>query len=109
MQTETLLQASVRTDQTATTACREAKAFENIGDYDRAREALAPFWNQVGERPRIEGMTPQEQGEVLLRAGALSGWLGSSGQVSGAQQFAKDEWGIDYCWVGRRIRKWPRN
>lgn len=90
MQTETLLTASVRTDQTATSACREAKAFENIGEYDRAREALTPFWNHVGERPRIEGLLPQEQAELLLRAGTLSGWLGSSEQVSGAQQFAKD-------------------
>src|SRR2546423_5824786 len=90
MQTETLLQASARAGQTATTACREAKAFENIGEYDRAREALAPFWNQVGDRPRIEGLPPHEQAELLLRAGALSGWLGSSGQRVGAQQFAKD-------------------
>src|SRR2546421_8415816 len=90
MQTETLLQASARAGQTATTACREAKAFENIGEYDRAREALAPFWNQVGDRPRVEGLPPQEQAELLLRAGALAGWLGSSRQVSGAQQFAKD-------------------
>ena len=90
MPTETLLRTSTRTDQTATAVCREAKALENIGEYAKARDALAPFWNQVGERPRIEGSSPQDQAELLLRAGSLSGWLGSSGQVASAQQFAKD-------------------
>src|SRR5437660_545856 len=90
MPTETLLKASVRADQSAMAACREAKALENIGEYAKARDALAPFWNQVGERPRIEGLSPKDQAELLLRAGSLSGWLGSSGQVAGAQQFAKD-------------------
>ncbi len=90
MQTNTLLQASARTDQTAAAACRQAKAFENIGEYERAREALAPYWSQVGERPNTEGLEPLDQAELLLRAGALSGWLGSSGQKPGAQQLAKD-------------------
>jgi len=31
-----------------------------------------------------------EQADVLGRVGALSGWLGSSGQVAGSQEFAKD-------------------
>jgi tetratricopeptide (TPR) repeat protein len=90
MQTGTLLEASVRAGQTAAAACREAKALENIGEYERAREALAPFWSEVGERPNTEGLEPLDQAELLLRAGALSGWLGSSGQKPGAQQLAKD-------------------
>lgn len=62
----------------------------SVGDYEAAREALAGLWGGIGERPEIEGLPPRGQAEVLLRVGALSGWLGSSGQVPGAQGFAKD-------------------
>src|SRR5258707_3768305 len=62
----------------------------SAGDYEAAREALAGVWSRIGERPRTEGLAPKDQAEVLLRTGALSGWLGSSGQIPGAQGFAKD-------------------
>ena len=90
MQIGSLLKESVRAGQTAAAACREAKALENIGEYESAREALAPYWSQVGERPNIEGLETMDQAELLLRVGALSGWLGSSGQKPGVQQLAKD-------------------
>jgi tetratricopeptide (TPR) repeat protein len=62
----------------------------SAGNYEAAREALGELWRGVGNRPEIEGLPPTEQAEVLLRAGALSGWLGSSSQAPGAQGFAKD-------------------
>ena len=70
--------------------CAAAKELETAGDYEGAVEALADIWSGVGERPRIEGLPEKTQAEVLLRVGALSGWLGSSGQIPGAQGFAKD-------------------
>jgi tetratricopeptide (TPR) repeat protein len=70
--------------------CRAAKALASAGDYEAAREALGDLWGGIGERPQIEGLSPIDQAEVLLRVGALSGWLGSSSQVPGAQGFAKD-------------------
>src|SRR5712691_4736976 len=76
--------------QDAGAKCRAAKALASAGDYEAAREALGDFWRGIGERPQIEGLSPNDQAEVLLRVGALSGWLGSSSQVPGAQGFAKD-------------------
>ncbi len=38
----------------------------------------------------MEGLSLQTAGEVLLRAGALTGWLGSAAGVEGAQESAKD-------------------
>lgn len=93
METKTLTKsagAADRSERDADAKCRAAKALENAGDYEAAVEALAGLWSRIGERPRIEGLPPNQQAEVLLRVGALSGWLGSSGQVSGAQEFAKD-------------------
>lgn len=93
METEILLnpqRVAVRTGQTVAGVCREAKELENIGDYEAARDALTPFWDGIGERPRIDGLAAVDQAELLLRVGTVSGWIGSAGQVSGAQQFAKD-------------------
>src|SRR6266567_5966894 len=70
--------------------CAVAKELENSGDYEAARAALEDLWDGIGKRPRLKGLTPQDQAELLLRIGALSGWLGSSAQFSGAQEFAKD-------------------
>lgn len=70
--------------------CRAAKELGSAGDYEAAREVMGEIWDGVGHRPRLEGLSPKDQAEVLLRAGALSGWLGSSGQVPGAQGFGKD-------------------
>ena len=76
--------------QDAGAKCRAAKALASAGDYEAAREALGGLWGGIGERPDIEDLLPKDQAEVLLRVGALSGWLGSSSQVPGAQAFAKD-------------------
>jgi len=70
--------------------CRRAKALEEAGEYEAARAAMAPFWQRIGERPDVEGMGPLVRADVFLRAGTLSGWIGSSQQITGAQEFAKD-------------------
>ncbi len=70
--------------------CLAAKELENAGEYEGAREALADLWAGIPERPQVAGLPAEDQAEVLLRVGALSGWLGSSGQMPGTQEFAKD-------------------
>ncbi|HVF56330.1 MAG TPA: tetratricopeptide repeat protein [Pyrinomonadaceae bacterium] len=70
--------------------CRLASEFIHIGQFEGAREALGELWQGVGKRPRIEGMEKGIAAEVLLRCGSLSGWIGSSRQVNGAQEAAKD-------------------
>lgn len=63
---------------------------QNRGEYEAACEALGGFWRGIGKRPEVGSLSAAEQAEVLLRVGTLSGWLGSSGQIPGAQEFAKD-------------------
>ncbi|MBV9959097.1 MAG: hypothetical protein JO360_11785, partial [Acidobacteria bacterium] len=70
--------------------CRFARQQEEAGDYEAARRIMSPFWQEVGTRPRLEGLSEAAQAEVLLRSGALSGWLGSANRVAGSQEIAKD-------------------
>lgn len=70
--------------------CRLAKELEEAGNYEGARSAMAGLWQRVGERPMLKGMDEKTVCQVLLRAGALTGWIGSSMQVEGAQEIAKD-------------------
>ncbi|MGB8508462.1 MAG: helix-turn-helix domain-containing protein [Pyrinomonadaceae bacterium] len=70
--------------------CRVAADLIHGGQYEAACEALGELWRGVGERPDSEGMTERATAEVLLQVGALSGWIGASQQIVGAQDKAKD-------------------
>lgn len=70
--------------------CRVAADLIHTGQYEAAREALGDLWRGIGERPNVAELDEQATAEVLLHAGALSGWMGVSGQVTGAQDAAKD-------------------
>ncbi|MDT4895289.1 MAG: two-component system, NtrC family, response regulator AtoC [Acidobacteriota bacterium] len=70
--------------------CRLSKELEEAGNYEAARNALGELWQRIGERPRVEGLDPHIAAEVLLRAGSLAGWIGSSQQIEGAQETAKN-------------------
>jgi DNA-binding NtrC family response regulator len=77
-------------DERARLRCRLAEELEQRGQYEAARSALAELWQGICMRPMIDGLDEQTAAEVLLRAGALSGWLGSASQIVGAQEAAKD-------------------
>lgn len=70
--------------------CRMSRAFEEAGDYEKAREALGSLWQRVGDHPNVDGLAPDEAAEVLLQAGSLTSHLGSVKQVGGAQEMAKN-------------------
>lgn len=70
--------------------CRLAKELEEAGNYEAARNALGQLWQRVGESPRLEGLDQHTTAEVLLRAGALSGWLGSAERLESAHLIAKN-------------------
>lgn len=70
--------------------CALAKEQAEAGEFEIARSTISEFWGRVGERPRLQGLDDVARAEVLLRAGALSGWIGSARQISGAQEIAKD-------------------
>ena len=74
----------------AQSVCARAKELEEAGEFEDARGEMSEFWQRVGEPPRVEGLDEIARAEVLLRAGALSGWIGSARQITGAQEIAKD-------------------
>ena len=77
-------------EQRALARCKLAKQFEEVGNYEAAREAMGDLWTGIGAAPNVEGLTESTRAEVLLTVGSLTGWLGSTKQVEGAQQAAKD-------------------
>lgn len=70
--------------------CQRAKELEEGGEFKRAQQILQPLWERIGERPSTDGLPEPIKAELLLRAGTLTGWLGSARQVEGAQETAKD-------------------
>ena len=70
--------------------CAQAKEQEEAGNFEAARQLLQGFWHRIGERPETKGLDEGARAEVLLRAGTLTGWIGSAQQIPGAQETAKD-------------------
>jgi tetratricopeptide (TPR) repeat protein len=70
--------------------CAQAKEHEEAGDFEAARQELSGFWSRVGARPELKGLDDSARAEVLLRAGTLTGWIGSTKQIPGATEIAKD-------------------
>ena len=70
--------------------CELAKDFENKGEYEEAREVLSGLWPRMDQRPKVTGLDRGVAGELLLRAGVLTGWIGSSEQIADAQERAKN-------------------
>lgn len=77
-------------DERALLRCQLAEELEHRGQYEAARNALGELWQGVGQRPTLDELTDLTTAEVFLRVGTLSGWLGSSSQIVGAQEAAKD-------------------
>lgn len=77
-------------DERASLRCSVAKQFEEVGNYDAARDALGELWGEFGESPRVEDLNAQSSAEVLLRVGTLIGWIGSTHQIEGSQEMAKN-------------------
>src|SRR5438270_13199194 len=75
---------------TAKLRCEVSRAYEEAGDYERAREALGELWHRVGERPAVDGLAPDVAAEILLQAGRLTSSLGGAKDVGGAQEAAKN-------------------
>jgi tetratricopeptide (TPR) repeat protein len=81
---------SLTPDTDALLRCRAAGEFIDRGQYEAARAALGDLWPGANRRPNVEGFAGRTAAEVLLQAGALSGWIGASRQIQGAQASAKD-------------------
>lgn len=70
--------------------CQLSKQLEETGNYDAAREAMGELWRGVGHRPALDDLEQETAADVLLRAGVLTGWIGSVKQIEGAQETAKN-------------------
>src|SRR5436853_3453494 len=77
-------------DERARLRCQLAKELEDVGNYEAAREAMGELWSRIGEHPKLDGLDEATAAEVLLRAGILTGWVGSVKQIEGAQETAKN-------------------
>jgi tetratricopeptide (TPR) repeat protein len=77
-------------DERAELRCQLAKQYEDVGQHEAAREAMGELWQRVGEHPNVEGLEQRTAAEVLLRAGVLTGWIGSCNQIAGAQETARN-------------------
>lgn len=70
--------------------CQLAKQLEQAWNFEAAREAMGELWQRVGDLPDVQGLNEQAKAEVFLRAGALTGWIGSTRQIDRAQETAKN-------------------
>jgi CheY-like chemotaxis protein len=70
--------------------CELAKHLEDTGNYEAAREAMGELWSRVGEYPQLDDLDQATAAEVLLRAGTLTGWIGSAKQIKESQEIAKN-------------------
>lgn len=81
-------------EERARLRCRLAKSLEDAGNYEGAREAMGELWSQVGRPPALNGLGHETAAEVLLRAGALTGWIGNARQIGGSQEAARNLLGL---------------
>ena len=81
---------SLPKDKRAQLRCQLAKELEDVGNYEAAREVMGELWSRVGEYPVLDGLEEETAAEVILRAGTLTGWIGSIKQIEGAQETAKN-------------------
>ena len=71
-------------------SCEVAKELEYSGEYEQARQVLRSFWPGIGERPNTEGLDPSTAAESLMRAGVLTGIIGSKNQIADSHETAKN-------------------
>jgi tetratricopeptide (TPR) repeat protein len=86
----TLDNPDLNVNDRAELCCEVTRELENRGEYEEARKVLSDYWPRIGEAPKLAGLEPNTAGEVLLRAGVLTGILGPYRQIPDAQETAKD-------------------
>jgi tetratricopeptide (TPR) repeat protein len=77
-------------DSRAELCCEATRDLENRGAYEEARKVLADYWARIGEPPKLDGLQDITAAELLLRAGVLTGIIGSQRHIPDAQETAKN-------------------
>jgi tetratricopeptide (TPR) repeat protein len=81
---------SLSVNSRAELCCEAAKALEYKGEYEKAQKLLSDYWPRIGERPKVAGLDQTTAADVLLRAGVLTGFIGSKHEIAEAQETAKN-------------------
>lgn len=69
---------------------RELFVLERSGKFDQAYNELSGIWDNVTARPHVEGLDNRMTADILLRCGALIGFLGHSRQIPTAQDQSRN-------------------
>ncbi len=85
-----ILNPKLSPNERARLRCELAKLLEEARNFEAAREAMGELWQRAGERPILEGLDQLTAADVLLRSGALTGYIGSTKQIASSQGMAKD-------------------
>jgi tetratricopeptide (TPR) repeat protein len=86
----TLENPSLSVNDRVELCCEATRILENTGEYEEARKVLSDYWPRTGETPKVAHLEPNTAAELLLRAGVLTGMIGSQRQIPNAQEAAKD-------------------
>lgn len=68
----------------------EAQTAESKGQYEKAFQYLAPFWDGYSQFPSAIGLSDAESAELFLRFGGIVGFLGNSQKISNSQEISKN-------------------
>jgi len=68
----------------------EAQRAESKGQYEKAFQYLAPFWDGYSQFPSAIGLSDAESAELFLRFGGIVGFLGNSQKISNSQEISKN-------------------
>lgn len=63
---------------------------ELIGDYSRAYQLLAVFWNDFRIKPDIRELPADIVADIYLRCGSIAGYLGRSKRLTDAQEISRN-------------------
>jgi tetratricopeptide (TPR) repeat protein len=68
----------------------EARRAESKGQYEKAFQCLAPFWDGYTQFPSAIGLSDAESAELFLRFGGIIGFLGNCQKLSNSQEISKN-------------------
>lgn len=98
--------SALSVDKRVEVCCEVARELEHVGEWEEARNILGEYWSRIGDIPKVAGLEPTTAAELLLRAGVLTGIIGSHRQIDNAQEIAKDLLTKSYSiFHSRRITK----
>jgi len=63
---------------------------ERCGKYEEALAELRHIWKDTNDFPDINGFVPRAAAEIILRCGALIGFLGQNKQIPNSQEKSKN-------------------